>query len=137
MRTTAASPASTNCTTDFVTTTLRSSTMRVEARAPGRVNLIGDHTDYTGGLVFPMAIDRWVTVSGERGGERITLQSDGHPGVADIALDVTDVGAVDPGWTRLAAAVVGALRPVAGFRGRVSSTVPAGAGLSSSAAFEV
>ena len=36
----------------------------VVARAPGRVNLIGDHTDYTGGLCLPMAIDRWVEVAG-------------------------------------------------------------------------
>ena len=35
----------------------------VVARAPGRVNLIGDHTDYTGGLCLPMAIDRWVEVT--------------------------------------------------------------------------
>ncbi|MCA1694894.1 MAG: galactokinase family protein, partial [Actinobacteria bacterium] len=41
---------------------------RLTARAPGRVNLIGDHTDYTGGLVLPMAIDRVTTVSLERGG---------------------------------------------------------------------
>src|SRR5437764_14971850 len=106
MRTTAASPASTNCTTDFVTTTLRSSTVRVEAQAPGRVNLIGDHTDYTGGLVFPMAIDRGVSVAGERGGDRVMLRSDGHPGVGDVAVGLTALDGLEGGWTRLVAAVV-------------------------------
>ena len=42
----------------------RSGVTQVVARAPGRVNIIGDHTDYTGGLCLPMAIDRGVTVEG-------------------------------------------------------------------------
>ena len=50
------------------------STRRVHA--PGRVNLIGDHTDYTGGLVFPMAIDRGTTIEFSTGGSTIELRSD-------------------------------------------------------------
>ena len=65
------------------------------------------------------------------------LRSDGHPGVADVAVGLTELDGLEGGWARLVAAVVSVLRPVTGFEGRVSSTVPAGAGLSSSAAFEV
>jgi galactokinase len=42
-------------------------------RAPGRANLIGEHTDHTDGLVLPVAIDRGVTLLAECGGERIRL----------------------------------------------------------------
>ena len=43
--------------------------------APGRVNIIGDHTDYTGGLVLPMAIDLTLTIVGRRGGASVDLTS--------------------------------------------------------------
>lgn len=107
------------------------------ARAPGRVNLIGDHTDYTGGLVLPMAIDLGTTVSGTRGGARVHLVSDAEAEPADIALSVADPSAVEPPWARYVAGVVSVVAPTEGFDGTVTTTIPIGAGLSSSAALEV
>ena len=109
----------------------------VLALGPGRVNLIGDHTDYVGGLVLPMAIDLGTTVRGQRGGDRVVLTSDAEPHPAVVALDVADPTAVVPAWARYVAGVVAELRPDAGFTGTVSTTLPVGAGLSSSAALEV
>ena len=110
----------------------------IVATAPGRVNLIGDHTDYTGGLCFPMAIDRHVEVRGEPDADcgAVTLATDGHP-AATIPLDVAEPALVEPAWARYVAGVVAQLRPATGFRGAVHSTLPEGAGLSSSAALEV
>ena len=108
-----------------------------EARAPGRVNLIGDHTDYTGGLVLPMAIDRWTTVRYEPGGPDVHLESEDEADPATVPLDVTAPDAVSPAWARYVAGVVAELEPRVGGRGTVSTTVPVGAGLSSSAALEV
>ena len=105
--------------------------------APGRVNLIGDHTDYSGGLVLPMAIDLGTTVEGRRGGDVVRLRSDGQEGEAVVPLDITAPASVSPPWARYVAGVVAVLRPAHGFTGRVSSTLPIGAGLSSSAALEV
>ena len=112
---------------------------RVRVRAPGRVNLIGDHTDYTGGLVLPVAIDRFVDVEGRPGGDQVVLTSDQFDAAAVVPLDVPaeTVGQLEPPWGRFVAAVVAELRPAIGFVGTVASTVPVGAGLSSSAALEV
>ncbi|CAN5844150.1 galactokinase [soil metagenome] len=112
--------------------------MTVRSFAPGRVNLIGDHTDYTGGLVLPMALDgRGTTVEGTPGGDQVTLRSANEPEPAVVALDVADAAALDPPWARYVAGVVAELRPAVGFTGMVTTTLPVGAGLSSSAALEV
>ena len=111
--------------------------MTVTAHAPGRVNLIGDHTDYTGGLVLPMAIDLGTTVTLSPGGSRVVLSSDVEAGDADVPLDVADPSSVTPPWARYVAGVVAVTRPSVGGTGRLATTLPVGGGLSSSAALEV
>jgi galactokinase len=109
----------------------------VRAFAPGRVNLMGDHTDHTGGLVLPMAIGLGTTVEGRRGGALVELRSDHADDVARVPLDIADPASVEPPWARYVAGVVRDVRPSEGLLGTVRSTLPVGAGLSSSAALEV
>jgi len=103
------------------------------------VNLIGDHTDHSGGLVLPMAIDLGTVVAGRRGGEVVRLTSEDRPGQAVVPLGISEeeVTCVSPPWARYVAGVVSVVRPAEGFTGRVTTTLPLGAGLSSSAALEV
>ena len=109
----------------------------VRAFAPGRVNLIGDHTDYTGGWALPMAVEGGTTVEVRRGGPRVELVSSDDPEPATLDLDVADPRAVTPAWARYVAGVVAVTGPAEGAVGTVRSTLPVGAGLSSSAALEV
>jgi galactokinase len=110
--------------------------MTSHVRAPGRVNLIGEHTDYTGGLVLPMTIDRWTEIR-FTGADSIVLTSDDETGQARFDLDVEDLDSIEPQWAKYVAGVVAEMQPTAGIAGTVSTTIPIGAGLSSSAALEV
>ncbi len=104
--------------------------------APGRVNLIGEHTDYAGGLVLPVAIDRGVTLTCSRS-DRIRLRSDADPALVD--LDAGGGGQAE-GFGRYVAALAAELAGVgivAGIDGQLEADLPAGAGLGSSAALLV
>ena len=114
--------------------------MTAAYRAPGRVNLIGEHVDYAGGLVLPAAIERSITLTGEPcDGGVVRIESIERRSVAEV--DTANLGAVQHGWARYLAAVlvelVDAGVSVSGYQGTVESDLPAGAGLSSSAALEV
>ena len=112
-------------------------------RAPGRVNLIGDHTDYNEGFVLPLAIDRDCLLAAAPGpGGRVIATSADVDGVVDVATDGSDdPRALEPAWGRFVAGAVAALTDrgadVPGLRLALSSTVPVGSGLSSSSALAV
>jgi galactokinase len=107
--------------------------MSVLARAPGRVNLIGEHTDYNEGFVLPCAIDRYTDVEATPRGDRtMHVESDGEHDT--FALDA--IGRTQS-WRDYVRGVVQLLEPEHGATLRIRSTVPRGAGLSSSAALEV
>jgi len=112
----------------------------VVARAPGRVNLIGEHTDYNRGLVLPVALAHTTyaaVAARDDGVVRIASGDDGDPWTGTI--DAVGPGKVD-GWAAYVAGVLWALREdgldVPGMDVVVHGTVPLGAGLSSSAALE-
>jgi galactokinase len=105
--------------------------------SPGRVNLIGDHTDYTGGLVFPMAIDRWTVCEGDITDDAITMTSDDLDGTVQFPLGSPFNAEIQPSWGRYISAVASLVSPARGVSANLSTTIPVGAGLSSSAALEL
>ena len=109
-------------------------------RAPGRVNLIGEHTDYNDGFVLPMAIDRAVWIA-------LRPRPDDTVRVHSLDLDrsatflLADLRYEDAGWSEYVKGVAWALQGagyrLAGWEGVLAGDVPRGAGLSSSAAVEL
>ena len=110
--------------------------------APGRVNLIGEHTDYNDGFVMPFALPHTALAAVSRRDDGVLRlhSADVEGGVVELRLDDL-VPESDRNWTAYPAGVVWALREaghaVTGADVHLTSTVPSGAGLSSSAALEV
>ena len=115
--------------------------MTVTWSAPGRVNLIGEHIDYNGGPVLPFALGlRTTVVLDERPGATLEVTSEGLGSVSLPGLPQRG-DARDSGWARYVAGAVWAFgegtgRSLDGLSLTISSTVPVGAGLSSSAAVQ-
>lgn len=110
----------------------------LRARAPGRVNLIGDHTDYAGGLALPIAIDLGTTITGTRTGDVLELHSQQFDTAMALPVPIDrSVARIEPPWSRYVAAVARELGCTTGFTGTITSTLPLGAGLSSSASLEL
>lgn len=107
--------------------------------APGRVELLGNHTDYNGGVVLSAAIDLGISAQGRRRDDgKILLTSDGISGVVEAGVDdLTASGSWADYPLGVTKMLIEAGYPVGGFEAEFSSTLPLGAGLSSSAALEV
>lgn len=115
--------------------------MPIHLSVPGRTELAGNHTDHQGGHVLAAAIDRFLACEAEPCGEAATLASEGF-GECSVSLGALDKVLSTPGTAEaLLRGVLEYLKnegyPVGGFRAKVQSGIPAGAGLSSSAAFGV
>jgi len=108
-------------------------------QAPGRINIIGEHTDYSGGLVMPAAIDRRCRIAAARNGTR-TLNAVAGVFESEASADL-DALAPTRGWmdyvAGVASVLIGAGVAVPGADLWIESDVPIGAGVSSSAALEV
>ena len=112
-------------------------------RAPGRVNLIGEHTDYNEGLVLPAAIDREIWIAFQPWDRpEVELTSAGFDETRSFSFEgLSPETRGARSWIDYVAATSWAMRdaglPIRGFRGVMDSTVPIGSGLSSSAALEM
>ncbi len=111
----------------------------IVTKAPGRINIIGEHTDYNEGFVLPAAIDRYIEFELARNGTNLC-----HITAADLnqqyTFDLHTFAPKDSGWENYVMGVVSELQkmevPIGGFDASFKGSIPVGGGVSSSAALE-
>ena len=109
-------------------------------KAPGRVNLIGEHTDYNGGFVLPLGLEEalWIAVR-PRKDQAVILHSLDYDDSTEVNLSKPQLHL--KGWHEYLSGVIWVLQEenwhLTGWEGVMSGNVPQGAGLSSSAALEI
>ena len=112
----------------------------VRVLSPGRINLIGEHTDYNDGFVMPAAIGLNVEFHLERNGSPTRCRISSETLGSGMQADLEDLHPREAGWENYILGVLSEIRSrtgrLQGFDGRIRSTLPPGAGLSSSAALE-
>ena len=112
----------------------------LEVSSPGRVNLIGEHTDYNDGFVLPAAIDKRITIRLRANGSktRCTIKSKGFDSV--LVVDLGNISQGTEGWHNYVLGVLNELQlltqDLKGFDCEMETDIPVGSGMSSSAALE-
>ena len=112
----------------------------IVVQSPGRINLIGEHTDYNEGYILPAAIDKKTTMRLRRNGSSSTVQVMANDVKESFSFDLLHISPIQGGWQNYILGVVHELQQLGaqleGFEATFESNVPIGAGLSSSAALE-
>lgn len=112
----------------------------VVSRAPGRINLIGEHTDYNGGLVFPAAVDKYMYFACRKNGTK-TIKATALDLNEQHTIDLTDLKITGTLWADYISGILLQFQErgydIDGFDVSLTSEVPIGSGMSSSAALEM
>ena len=112
----------------------------VIVQAPGRINIIGEHTDYTDGFALPASVDKYITVKMRRNGKADTVNLADLKRKKTFSFNLSDFSPLEKGWHNYVMGVVHELQKlgaeIKGFDAEFEGNVPVGAGMSSSAALE-
>lgn len=112
----------------------------VVTQSPGRINLIGDHTDYNDGFVLPAAVDKKIITRLQRNGSLSTCQVEATNVKECFSFDLSNYVPLEGGWQNYIMGVVNELQQlggeIQGFDCEFEGNVPIGGGMSSSAALE-
>ena len=113
---------------------------KIIVQSPGRINIIGEHTDYNDGFVMPAAIDKKTVFEIGKNGTASTANFTALNIRESYSFDLTDFKPIKPGWENYVSGVVHELQKLgakfSGFDCRFEGDVPIGSGMSSSASFE-